>query len=153
MSRTLSAEPLRQGEVATDPPEAFEAGLVFIGRIETPWIRRQDCPRQGDLSGPDCRLVLDPPWDRALQGIEAATHLDVLYWLDLSRRDLLVQNPHGAGVLRGSLALRSPVRPNPIGLSRVCLMRREGSVLVVRGLDCVSGTPLLDVKPARCPEA
>ena len=51
---------------------------------------------------------------------------------------------------QGTFSLRSPVRPNPIGLSTVRLVRREGGRLIVRGLECVSGTPLLDIKPDRC---
>ena len=91
-----------------------------------------------------------PPWDQALDGIEAFERVEVLYWLDRSRRDLLRQNPGHGGAARGTFALRSPVRPNPIGTSLVRLIRREGSVLVVRGLDCLDGTPLIDLKPDRC---
>ncbi len=53
------------------------------------------------------------------------------------------------GRTRGTFALRSPVRPNPIGIARVPLVRRDGPVLIVRGLDCLDGTPLLDLKPER----
>ena len=75
----------------------------------------------------------------------------MLYWLHRSRRDLVLQSPAHADRPRGTFALRSPVRPNPIGLARVRLLRREGATLVVRGLDCLDGTPLLDIKPDRCP--
>jgi tRNA (adenine37-N6)-methyltransferase len=74
----------------------------------------------------------------------------VLYWLHLSRRDLLLQSPRNDGSTRGTFALRSPARPNPIGTSIVTLVRVEGSALLVRGLDCLDGTPLLDIKPDRC---
>ncbi|MCC5970608.1 MAG: tRNA (N6-threonylcarbamoyladenosine(37)-N6)-methyltransferase TrmO [Pararhodobacter sp.] len=142
---------IRPKELANDAPLPTDATLAFIGHIETPWPRRADCPHQGRDDGPECALVVDPNWSRALDGIEAFTHLDVLYWLHLSRRDLLVQNPrHGTGP-RGTFALRSPIRPNPIGLSSVALVRREGNRLIVRGLECVSGTPLIDIKPGRCP--
>lgn len=50
----------------------------------------------------------------------------------------------------GTFALRSPVRPNPIGLSKVTLVRIEEGTVVVRGLDCLDGTPLIDIKPDRC---
>ena len=62
----------------------------------------------------------------------------------------MLQTPAQAEGPRGTFALRSPVRPNPIGLARVRLVRREGAALVVRGLDCLDGTPLLDIKPDRC---
>lgn len=140
---------IREGERASAAPLPRDAALAFIGTIRTPWTTLADCPRQGDLDGPECRLELAPPWDAALAGIEAHPLLDVLYWLHLSRRDLLLQRPR-RGELRGTFALRSPVRPNPIGLARVRLVRREGAGLVVRGLDCLDGTPLLDVKPDRC---
>ncbi|HVH01925.1 MAG TPA: tRNA (N6-threonylcarbamoyladenosine(37)-N6)-methyltransferase TrmO [Amaricoccus sp.] len=141
----------RPHEVATDRPLRADATLMFIGRARTPWASREECPRQGGVDGPECRIELDPPWDAALAGIEAFETLDVLTWLDRSRRDLLVQAPrHGDGAPRGTFALRSPVRPNPIGLCRVRLVRRDGRVLVVRGLDCLDGTPLVDIKPDRC---
>ena len=141
---------VRPGEVRTDAPLRADAEIAFIGTIRTPWSRREDCPRQGDRGGPLCRIVLDPPWDAALAGIEDFEALEVLYWLHESRRDLLLQAPGHGGGPKGTFALRSPVRPNPIGTALVTLVQREGPVLVVRGLDCNDGTPLLDVKPDRC---
>jgi tRNA (Thr-GGU) A37 N-methylase len=73
----------------------------------------------------------------------------VFYWLHLSRRDLVKQSPANDGTVRGTFALRSPVRPNPIGTSIATLVGVEGSKLLVRGMDCVDGTPLLDLKPDR----
>jgi tRNA-Thr(GGU) m(6)t(6)A37 methyltransferase TsaA len=81
--------------------------------------------------------------------VESCSHLIVLYWMDKSRRDLVLQVPRHYGEARGTFALRSPVRPNPIGTSIVKLVAREGSTLLVRGLDCLDGTPLLDLKPDR----
>jgi tRNA-Thr(GGU) m(6)t(6)A37 methyltransferase TsaA len=142
---------LRPLERATDRPLRIDAGLTFIGSVRTPWTNREDCPRQGDsANGPECRLLLEPPWDEGLDGIEAVETIEVLYWLHRSRRDLILQRPAHADGPRGTFALRSPVRPNPIGLARVRLLRREGAALVVRGLDCLDGTPLLDIKPDRC---
>ena len=144
---------MRDHEIAVEHPGGTDATLTFIGRIETPWPTRTDCPRRGQLDGPECTLIVDPPWDQALEGIDAIEMLDVLYWLHESRRDLLVQNPGHTDNPRGTFALRSPIRPNPIGLSRVQLVRRAGNRLVVRGLDCIDGTPLLDIKPQTCPGA
>lgn len=141
---------IRDGEKAVSPGPAEDAGLVFIGRIRTPFATRADCPRQGALDGPECRVELDGDWAEALTGIEKFTQLELLYWLDRSRRDLVLQSPKSDGRTTGTFALRSPVRPNPIGLSRVRLVRREGATLIVRGLDCIDGTPLLDIKPDRC---
>ncbi|MGY9045655.1 hypothetical protein P775_00220 [Puniceibacterium antarcticum] len=141
---------IRPGERLAHLAPAEDACLRFIGRIATPFLTREDCPRQGDLDGPVCRLEVDPPWSDALDGIEAFETIEVLYWLHESRRDLITQSPRGDGQTRGTFSLRSPVRPNPIGTSCVRLVRREGAVLVVRGLDCLDGTPLLDIKPDRC---
>jgi tRNA-Thr(GGU) m(6)t(6)A37 methyltransferase TsaA len=94
-----------------------------------------------------------PRWRRsapALRGLEAYPNLELLYWLDRSRRDLVLQNPAHDGRLSGTFALRSPVRPNPIGTALVDLVAVKGGVLVVRGLDCLDGTPLIDIKPDRC---
>src|SRR3546814_15724659 len=67
-----------------------------------------------------------------------------------SRRDLVRQSPASDGRTRGTFTLRSPLRPNPIAASIVRLEGVEGTTLLVRGLDCVDGTPLPDVKPGRC---
>lgn len=70
--------------------------------------------------------------------------------MHLSRRDLVLQSPANDGALHGTFALRAPVRPNPIGTAIVRLIGLEpDGVLLVRGLDCVDGTPLLDLKPDR----
>lgn len=140
---------IRANEVAVDAPPASDAGLVFIGSIRTPWASRLVTPRQGRPDGPVCRIELFEPWRRALAGIDRFERLEVLYWLHLSRRDLALQSPANDGTVHGTFALRSPARPNPIGTSIATLVSVEGSVLLVRGLDCVDGTPLLDLKPDR----
>lgn len=141
---------IRDGEVQARDDRPMDAGLRFIGRIRTPWKIRDQCPRQGRPDGPLCRIELFAPWDQALRGIGEYAEIDVLYWLDRSRRDLVLQNPNRDGALYGTFALRSPVRPNPIGLSRVRLEGVEDGVLLVRGLDCLDGTPLIDLKPEIC---
>ncbi len=140
---------IRENEVAVSPPEPVDAGLTFIGRIRTPWESRLMCPRQGRHDGPLCRIEIFEPWVPALAGVEAFERLEVLYWLDRSRRDLVLQSPASNGKVHGTFSLRSPVRPNPIGSSIVLLEGVEGNVLLVRGLDCLDGTPLLDLKPDR----
>lgn len=140
---------IRTGEVAIEGPHAVDAGLVFIGTIHTPWTDRLVCPRQGRSDGPLCRIEVFAPWHDAIQGIERYARLEVLYWLHLSRRDLVRQSPANDGQVRGTFSLRTPVRPNPIGSSIVHLVRVEGGSLLVRGLDCLDGTPLLDLKPDR----
>jgi len=141
---------IRPGEQAVAVPDRIDAGLVFVGRIHTPWTDRLQCPRQGRLDGPICRVEVFPPWAPAiLDGVELSARLELLYWLHLSRRDLVLQSPASDGKTRGTFSIRSPVRPNPIGSSVVVLRGREGSTLLVQGLDCLDGTPLLDIKPDR----
>ena len=145
---------IRPGEVIVDLPTNFDAGVYFIGRIQTPWTKRSDCPKQGDAeNGPICRVEIDPPWQQALDGIERHQNFQILYWMDQARRDIVQQSPRSDGNTRGTFSLRSPVRPNPIASSAVKLVGREGATLLVRGLDCLDGTPLIDVKPDICDHA
>ena len=141
---------IRSGERAVNMPASPDAGVFFIGTIHTPWTDRLECPRQGRLDGPTCRIELAAPWHLGLDGIEEFERLEVLYWLHQSRRDLVHQSPRNDGMARGVFSLRTPVRANPIGSSSVKLEKVEGPVLLVRGLDCLDGTPLIDLKPDRC---
>jgi tRNA (adenine37-N6)-methyltransferase len=146
-SRSLNIDnELRRGEVAIELPLETHAGLYFIGLIRTPWRTRRECPKRGTPDGPVCSIILDGRWQAALSGIERYRRLQILYWMDRARRDLVLQTPSG-GTTTGTFALRSPVRPNPIASSVVELVGVDGTTLRVRGLDCVDGTPLLDLKP------
>jgi tRNA-Thr(GGU) m(6)t(6)A37 methyltransferase TsaA len=141
---------IRDGEVAVEMPPARDAGLVFIGRIRTPWTSRLETPRQGRHDGPVCRLEIFEPWVPALKGVEFYSNLEVIYWLHRSRRDLVLQSPKSNKATRGAFSLRSPVRPNPLGTSIVKLVGVDGNTVFVRGLDCLDETPLVDLKPDRC---
>lgn len=138
----------RAGEIEITEPLRADAQVQFIGRISTPFPDRDACPRQGTLDGPLCHIEVFAPWRGGLAGIETPCRMEVLYWMDQARRDLIIQKP-GEGTPRGTFALRSPVRPNPIALSLVQVESLKDGVLEVRGLDCVDGTPLLDLKPER----
>jgi tRNA-Thr(GGU) m(6)t(6)A37 methyltransferase TsaA len=140
---------VRPGELAISLPARADAEVYFIGRIRTPWADRLECPRQGRPDGPTCRIEVFPPWDKGLDSIAEFERLEVLYWLHESRRDLAMQSPRSDGQARGVFSLRTPVRPNPIATSIVQLVKVEGPVLFVRGLDCLDGTPLIDLKPDR----
>lgn len=141
---------IRPREVQVAPPVADDAGLVFIGRIGTPWSNRLTCPRQGRQDGPVCAIEVFEPWVAGLDGVERFERLEILYWLHESRRDLIKQSPANNGQTHGVFSIRSPVRPNPIGTSLVKLVGREGNRILVQGLDCLDGTPLIDIKPDRC---
>ena len=138
---------IREGEVAVELPTAFDAGLYFIGRISTPWKSRDECPKNARESDAVCTIEVDARFRDALKGVETCSHLLVLYWMDKARRDLVLQAPRHYAEQRGTFALRSPMRPNPIAASVVRLVRADGPKLSVVGLDCLDGTPLLDLKP------
>jgi tRNA-Thr(GGU) m(6)t(6)A37 methyltransferase TsaA len=138
---------IRPGEIAVTLPENFDAGVYFIGRIRTPWKTRAECPKNARGSDAECTVDLDARYAAALDGVAACTHLVLLYFMHEARRDLLVQMPRHHAKPRGTFSVRSPVRPNPIAMSVVRLVRVEGTRLTVVGLDCLDGTPLVDIKP------
>lgn len=138
---------IRPGEEVAALPAAFDAGLHFIGRLRTPWASRAECPRNGLQTDALCIVEVDPAFAPALRSVTGCTHLILLYWMEHATRGLLVQQPRHADGPRGTFSLRSPARPNPIALSVVELLGRDGDALRVRGLDCIDGTPLLDIKP------
>lgn len=123
--------------------------LQPIGRLRTPFATLADCPRNGHAldPAPDCIAELDPAFAPGLQDIDGFDHLILLYWLG-PQPDLLRIVPRRDGREHGVFATRTPVRPNPIGLSVVRFLGRDGpGRLRVRHLDCRDGTPLLDIKP------
>ena len=138
---------IRPGEVAVDLPATPDAGVYFIGTIRTPWKERKDCPKNARESDALCTIELEERYVPGLKDVASCSHLVLLYWMDRSPRNLVLQTPAHYGVQRGTFALRSPARPNPIAMSVVKLHRLEGQKLMVSGLDCLDGTPLLDIKP------
>ncbi len=138
---------IREGEVAIPLPEKADAGVYFLGRLRTPWTRREQCPKNARESDAVCTIEVDSRYTAGLQGVESCSHLLVLYWMDRSRRDLVLQAPRHYGEVLGTFALRSPARPNPIAVSVVRLLQVAGNRLSVVGLDCLDGTPLIDIKP------
>jgi len=138
---------VRPGEKAVELPAKPDAGVYFIGRIHTPWKKRKDCPKNGGHSDTVCTVELDARFRDGLKDVESCSHLVLLYWMDKAPRNLVLQTPSHYGVQRGTFSLRSPARPNPIALSVVKLLGIEDGKLSVVGLDCLDGTPLLDIKP------
>jgi len=127
--------------------------LVPVGFVRSAVTEPSRAPRQGREAGAEAAIEVLPEFEAALDGVEAGDSLVVLCWLDRSRRDLLRVHPRGnpANPERGVFSTRSPVRPNPIGLSTVTLLERRGRLLRVRGIDAVDGTPVVDIKPHRPP--
>lgn len=138
---------VREGEVTVELPDQPDAGIYFIGRIGTPWKDRKSCPRNAGESDAVCTVELDDRYVPALKEVETCSHLILLYWMGKAPRNLVRQVPGHYGVQRGTFALRSPARPNPIALSVVRLVGIDGNRLSVIGLDCLDGTPLVDIKP------
>jgi len=121
-----------------------------IGVLATPWRTLNECPRNGRQPDPPplCQARVFAQFVPGLKSLEGFTHLILLYWLDQMRAPTLTLTPPFDGAERGVFATRSPARPNPIGLSVVRFEGLEGpDTLNVRHLDCVDGTPLLDIKP------
>ena len=138
---------IRPGEQAIELPAAPDAGVYFIGRIRTPWTSRKNCPKNARESDAACTVEIDARFAPGLKDVESCSHLVLLYWMDKAPRNLVLQVPDQYGEQHGTFALRSPARPNPIALSVVKLLKIDGNELQVVGLDCLNGTPLLDIKP------
>lgn len=146
------AKPLRPGEVVAEGlTEPDGPRLRLIGQIRTPWSPG-DCPRNigtaRDLGGAG-RIELDPVFAPALDGLAVGQPIMLLYWLDGARRDLLRQSPRHIDGTRGTFALRSPNRPNSIGVAtvRITSIDAQAAVIGIDAIDCYDGTPLIDIKP------
>ena len=138
---------IRPGEAVVELPAGFDAGVYFIGRIRTPFKTRADCPKNVAETDVVARVEVDPRYAAGLRDLELCSHAILLYWMDKARRDLIEQVPAHLGRPRGTFALRSPVRPNPIALAVVEVLEVEGATVTVRSVDCVDDTPLVDIKP------
>ena len=145
----------REGErsLPFDPAEMPADGtVVFIGRIRSPWRDRENCPRNmaaARAAAQPALLEIDQPYRDGLSGLATASHLVVLTWLDRAPRNLIVQKPRHADAPRGVFALRSPARPNPIGLHIVRLLgfEADAGLLHLEAIDVLDGTPVIDLKP------
>lgn len=145
----------RAGEqkLSEDPAAApGDARVVFIGRIRSPWTDRSTCPknmRAARETGLTAELILDEPYRRGLAGLDGVSHIVVLTWLHYSPRDLIVQKPRHATTARGVFALRSPARPNPVGMHVVRLVSvdHETGTVSLDAIDVLDGTPVIDIKP------
>jgi tRNA-Thr(GGU) m(6)t(6)A37 methyltransferase TsaA len=121
-----------------------------IGTLHTPWRSIGECPRNGRQPDPApvCRAIVHPEFVAGLAGLEGISHLILLYWLGQGPGAKLTFTPPFDPQPRGIFSTRAPFRPNPIGLSVVSFDGfDEPGTLKVRYLDCLDGTPLLDIKP------
>lgn len=123
--------------------------LQRIGTLHTPFQTLADCPRNGRQPdpAPPCIAAVDPAFHDGLLALDGFSHLILLYWLGPQADGLQITPPFD-GQPRGVFATRAPLRPNPVALSVVAFDGMAGpGRLRVRYLDCVDGTPLLDIKP------
>ncbi|MEJ2640643.1 MAG: tRNA (N6-threonylcarbamoyladenosine(37)-N6)-methyltransferase TrmO [Desulfosarcinaceae bacterium] len=132
--------------IKTPMLQAGQSDIELQERLEK--VRKQHRQVKETVS----ELVIFDPWAELLDGIEAFSHIVVLYWphlIDSERRNLRKVHPMGRKDLpiQGIFATRSPARPNPILVSTVPLMAREGNILKVKGLEAVDRSPLIDIKP------
>ncbi len=120
--------------------------LEPIGVARTPLQRSQEIPREG--AGPAYVDVFEP-FVPALGGIERSSHVWVLGWFESAQRVVTARTRKAAPnePMRGVLGMRSPARPNPIGLTAARLLRRDGARLALDRLDFFDGTPIIDIKP------
>ncbi|MEL7641368.1 MAG: tRNA (N6-threonylcarbamoyladenosine(37)-N6)-methyltransferase TrmO [Solidesulfovibrio sp.] len=122
--------------------------LTPIGVIRSPFTALAGMPIQpGGARETLGRLELDPALAPALADLDGFSHIYLLYLFHASKGYNLTVTPYLDDTPRGLFATRAPKRPNPIGLSVVELVAVEGSVVQVRGVDVLDGTPLLDIKP------
>jgi tRNA-Thr(GGU) m(6)t(6)A37 methyltransferase TsaA len=103
-----------------------------------------------EIGAAESCIVLDPALVDGLQGLDMGQQIVVVFHCHRSEGYELTQHPQGdrSRPRRGVFALRSPRRPNPIGITVVELVAVDGNVLRVRGLDAINSTPVLDIKPA-----
>jgi len=139
---------VRPGELAVDLPARTDAEVYFIGRIRTPWTNRLECPRQGRPDGPTCRIEVFPPWDKGLDSIASSSGWRCSTGC-MSRGATLRCRVQGATSGAWRLLAAHAGATQPHRHSIVELVKVEGAALFVRGMDCLDGTPLIDLKPDR----
>jgi tRNA-Thr(GGU) m(6)t(6)A37 methyltransferase TsaA len=119
-----------------------------IGYIRCPYTDTKQVPKGlGTVHTMEGVLEIRPEFEKGLQDIEGYSHLYVIWIFSKAQGYELTANPPSDNRQHGVFSTRSPRRPNPIGLTQVELVRREGLSLHLRGIDMLDGTPVLDIKP------
>jgi tRNA-Thr(GGU) m(6)t(6)A37 methyltransferase TsaA len=119
-----------------------------IGVVQSPYKTTKEIPKGfGVKHEAEGVLQIEQEFEAGLTDIEGFSHLFVIWNFDRSEGFELLGTPPIDDRPHGVFATRSPRRPNPIGLTVVELLRREGCNLQVRGVDMLDGTPILDIKP------
>ncbi len=120
-----------------------------IGYVESPLTDPDGAPKQGHEGAPDAWLVFNPDVGEGIRDLAVGADIFVLTWLHRSRRDVLSVRPRGdpRNPETGIFSTRSPDRPNPIGLHRLNIAAIDGLRVLVRDLEAIDGTPIVDIKP------
>lgn len=120
-----------------------------IGSVESPLVDPKTAPKQGFEGAPEAWLVFNPEVAQGIRDLAIGAEVLVLTWLHQGRRDLLAVHPRDdpRNPETGVFSTRSQDRPNPIGLHRVQIAAIDGLRVLVRNLEAVDGTPIVDVKP------
>lgn len=126
---------------------AWEILMHPIGVIHSPFTDKSQTPIQASRSQARGVVEVYPEYAEGLEDLEGFSHIFLLYVFHESSGYSLLVKPFLDDQLRGLFATRHPCRPNPIGLSVVRLIARQGNSLEVEGVDTLDGTPLLDIKP------
>ena len=122
--------------------------LKYIEHINTPYNSIEECPNNIDSNGLLCKLVMDDDYKKGLLGLEIGQEILILYWFENTDRSVTQQESNNGGDVIGTFALRSPHRPNPIAAAVLPIEGIDSGTVSVKGLDCLNGTYLLDIKPA-----
>ncbi len=106
-------------------------------------------PRFGNFANEVSEIVVDEKFTDALKGIDDYSHVIIVYWMDKVRDYVVQHRPQGNPnvPIVGIFSCRCPQRPNPIAITTVKLIGHEGNKVVVKGLDVLDGTPVIDIKP------
>ena len=120
---------------------------IPIGVVHSPYKSRSDAPIQPRFSGDEGEIVIFEEFSEGLKDIEGFSHIWILFQFHESKGYELTVKPYLDEELRGVFACRAPRRPNPIGMSLVRLVKRDGRLLTIKGLDMIDGTPVIDIKP------
>jgi tRNA-Thr(GGU) m(6)t(6)A37 methyltransferase TsaA len=121
--------------------------LNQIGVIKSPFKDKAGSPRQGRNSDETSEIIIFEDYADALDSIDQHKYLYILYWLDKAERDKLKVIPPGQSEKKGVFSIRAPIRPNPIALCLVKVLKIEGNSIFVKWSDALDGSPLIDIKP------
>ena len=122
-----------------------EINIIPIGVVKN--IVKE--PRFGSFADIVSEIIVNEKFTDALKGIEDYSHVIIVYWMDKVKDYVVTHRPQGNPEVPvvGIFACRCPRRPNPIAITTVRLMGREGNKITVKGLDILDDTPIIDIKP------